>query len=68
MAIQQHSQQPNSAQQYEHGRKRPPWTRWVIAGIALLLIAVGTVIWLVTYQSSWTAILPIVILLLLALI
>lgn len=61
MATQQQGQQLESSQQREHNRRRPPWKRWLIAGIILVLIAIGTVIWVVTEQGSLTAILPIVI-------
>src|SRR5579871_5394751 len=41
--------------------KRPGWTRWAIAGVALLLIGGGTLFWLEHPQSSLIAILPIII-------
>src|SRR5258707_2387544 len=61
MATQQQGQQLKSSQQREHNRRRPPWKRWLIAGIILVLIAIGTVIWVITDQGSLTTILPIVI-------
>ncbi len=61
MATQQQGQQFDNPQRHEQRRGRLLWKRWLIAGIILLLIAVGTVIWIVTDQGSLTAILPIVI-------
>src|SRR5258708_6338707 len=61
MATQQQGQQLESSQQRERNRRRPPWKRWLIAGIILVLIAIGTVIWVITDQGSLTTILPIVI-------
>ena len=61
MAMQQQGQQLDNPQQHQQKRKRPPWKRWLIAGTILLLIAVGTVIWIVTDQGSLTGILPVVI-------
>jgi fatty acid desaturase len=61
MATQQQGQQLESSQKREHNRRRPPWKRWLIASIIFVLIAIGTVIWIVTDQGSLTAILPIVI-------
>jgi tetratricopeptide (TPR) repeat protein len=58
MAQEQHE---HDAQQTAQPRKRPGWTRWAIAGIALLLIAGGTLFWLEHPQSSLIAILPIII-------
>lgn len=54
-------QQQHDSQQQAQPMKRPGWTRWVIAGIALLLIAGGALFWLEHPQSSLIAILPIII-------
>jgi len=61
MSTQQQGQQFDNARQHEQRRKRPPWTRWVIASIILLLVALGAIIWIVTSQGSLTTILPIII-------
>lgn len=62
MAAQQGQQLDNpQAHKQEHRRSQPPWLRWLIAGIILLLVAIGTTVWIVIDQSSWTSILPIVI-------
>lgn len=51
---------PDALKQTQRG-KRPGWTRWAIAGVALLLIGGGTLFWLEHPQSSLIAILPIII-------
>ncbi len=57
----QEQQQHNEIQPRIRPGKRPGWTRWAIALIALLLIAGGTVFWIEHPQSSLNAILPIII-------
>ena len=61
METQQQGQQLDDSQRHDQQRKRQLRTRWIIAGIALLLIAGGTIFWLVDTQGSLYAILPIVI-------
>src|SRR5258706_3336381 len=54
-------QQPDNEQNHMHAHKAASWMRWLIAVVILLLIAVGTIIWILIDQSSWTTILPVVI-------
>jgi len=61
MATQQQGQQFDNSQRHEQKRGRLLGKRWLIAGIVLLLVAAGAVIWILTDQGSLTAILPIVI-------
>ena len=61
METQQQGQQLDDSQRHAQQRKRQLRTRWIIAGIALLLIAAGTIFWLMNTQGSFYAILPIVI-------
>ena len=61
MATQQQGQQFDNPQRHEQRRGRLLGKRWLIAGIILLLVAAGTIIWIVTDQGSLTTILPIVI-------
>lgn len=41
--------------------KRSLWIRWLIVLIALLLIIVGTILWIVENQGPWVTILPVVL-------
>jgi tetratricopeptide (TPR) repeat protein len=41
--------------------KRSLWIRWLIVFIALLLIGIGTILWIVENQGPWITILPIVL-------
>lgn len=60
MTTQQPGHQLDNAQ-HEQRRKQPQWIRWLIAGIIILFIVVGIIIWVVTSQNSLSTILPIVI-------
>lgn len=55
----QHDQEHHSGR--SNKLKRRPLAHWVIFIVALLLLAVATVIWIISSKGSWTAILPIVI-------
>lgn len=59
MTTQQQEQRPNLPQ--KHQRKQPLWVRWIIASAILILITVGTVIWVLSSRGTFTTILPIVI-------
>src|SRR5947209_7987003 len=61
MAAQKQGQQLDDAPRRGRERKRSSWTRWIIVGIVLVLIAVGSTIWLLSGQSPWTTVLPVVI-------
>src|SRR5258708_23026493 len=59
MTIQQQEQQSDVPPKQLN--KRFHRTRWLIASIAFLLIAVGARIWILTNRSAFTTILPLVI-------
>jgi tetratricopeptide (TPR) repeat protein len=61
MTTQRLGQQPDDPLKSQKRKRQIVRTRWLIAIIALLLIAGGTIFWLVDTQGSLYAILPIII-------
>lgn len=59
MTTQQQEPHPEVPRNYMS--KRSHRTRWLIASVALLLVALGASIWILAYRSTFTAILPLVI-------
>src|ERR1051326_8271180 len=56
MTVQQQEQQANSLH-----KRRNLWPRLLITGLILLLIGVGTVLWILTSHGAFTSVLPLVI-------
>src|SRR6266487_424550 len=61
MAAQQPGQQTDKSRRESQKRNQLHRIRWIIVIIVLILIAAGTVIWLLTLQGTWITILPLVI-------
>src|SRR2546428_4813281 len=61
MAAKKQGQQPDKSQNESQKRYQLHRIRWIIVVIVLILIAVGTVIWLLTLQGTWITIVPLVI-------
>jgi tetratricopeptide (TPR) repeat protein len=61
MAAQKQGQQSDKSQNESQKRYQLHRIRWIIVVIVLILIAVGTVIWLLTLQGTWITIVPLVI-------
>jgi len=59
MTTQQQERRPNLPQEHRH--KQPLWMRWIIASAIIILIAVGTFIWILSSRGAFTTILPVVI-------
>src|SRR5215471_6922736 len=59
MTTQQQEQRQDFPQKHRH--KRSSWSRWLIAGIILLITILGIIIWILTSRNAFTPILPIVI-------
>jgi fatty acid desaturase len=61
MTTQQPGQQSDKSRMESQKRTQLHRIRWIIVIIVLILIAAGTVIWLLTLQGTWITILPLVI-------
>jgi len=61
MAAQNQGQQRDNLESHRHEPTRPPWIRWLIVSVALLLIVVGVVLWILDSQGPTVNILPILI-------
>ena len=61
MTAQQPGQQSDKSRRESQKRNQLHRIRWIIVIIVLILIAAGTVIWLLTLQGTWITILPLVI-------
>lgn len=59
MTTQQQERRPNLPQEHRH--KQPLRMRWIIASAIIILIAVGTFIWILSSRGAFTTILPVVI-------
>src|SRR5260370_1373521 len=58
MTAQQPGQQSDKSRRESQKRNQLHRIRWIIVIIVLILIAAGTVIWLLTLQGTWITILP----------
>ena len=61
MAAQQPGQQTDKSRRENQQRTQLHKIRWIIVIIVLILVAAGTVIWLLTLQGTWITIVPLVI-------
>jgi len=61
MAAEQPGQQTDKSRRESRQRNQLHKIRWIIVIFVLILIAAGTVIWLLTLQGTWITIVPIVI-------
>jgi tetratricopeptide (TPR) repeat protein len=61
MSAQQPGQQSDKSRRESQKRIQLHRIRWIIVIIVLILVAAGTVIWLLTLQGTWITIVPLVI-------
>ncbi len=61
MAAQQPGQQTDQTRRADRQRTQLHKIRWIIVIIVLILVAAGTVLWLLTLQGTWISIIPLVI-------